>query len=54
MQILWGSDAIRGALWQSDGYVVLVGESAEDLPPADPVLGEVDRFRAGRCQLALG
>jgi len=54
LQILWGSDAIRGALWQSDGYVVLVGESAEDLPPADPVLGEVDRFRAGRCQLALG
>jgi hypothetical protein len=25
--------------------VVLVGESAENLLPADPMLGEVDRFR---------
>jgi len=29
---------------QSGGDVVLVGESAEDLFPADRVLGEVDRF----------
>ena len=40
-------------------YVVLVGESAEDLFEVDPVLGEVDRLgRVGRClswgQLAEG
>ena len=34
-----------------------MGESAEDLLPADPVLGEVDRFgwlgvSLGRCELA--
>jgi hypothetical protein len=30
--------------------VVLVDESAKDLFPVDPVLGEVDRLRwAGRC-----
>jgi hypothetical protein len=30
--------------------VVLAGESAEDLFPADPVLGEVDRFGwTGAC-----
>jgi hypothetical protein len=34
-----------------------VGESAEDLLPADPALGEVDRFgwpsvSLGRCELA--
>ena len=39
--------------------VVLVGESAEDLFPADPVLGEVDRFGwpgvgLGRGELAEG
>jgi hypothetical protein len=38
-------NTIRGALWQSGGDVVLVGESAEDLLAADPALGEVDRFR---------
>ena len=32
--------------------MVLVGESAEDLLPADPVLGEVDRF--GRPGAGLG
>jgi len=37
---------------QSGGDVVLVGESAEDLLPADPVLGEVDRF--GPLGLGLG
>jgi hypothetical protein len=26
-------------------FVVLAGESAENLLPADPVLGEVDRIR---------
>jgi hypothetical protein len=44
---------------QLGSYVVLVGESAEDLFPVDPVVGEVDRLgRAGRClgwgQLAEG
>jgi len=39
--------------------VVLVGESAEDLLPADPVLCEVDRFGwpgvgLSRCELAEG
>lgn len=35
---------------QLGSYVVLVGESAEDLFPVDPVLGEVDRLgRAGGC-----
>jgi len=29
---------------QSGSDVVLMGESAEDLFPADPVLGDVDRF----------
>ena len=36
-----GGDPCRG---QSSSDVVLVGESAEDLLPADPVLGDVDRF----------
>jgi hypothetical protein len=36
---------IRGVLWQLGGGVVLVGESAEDLLPADPLLGEVDWIR---------
>ena len=35
---------------QLGGDVVLVGESPEDLLPADPVLGEVDRLR----RLAVG
>jgi hypothetical protein len=44
---------------RSGGDVVLVGESAEDLLPADPVLGKVDRFRRtcvclGRGELAEG
>jgi len=35
---------------QLGSYVLLVGESAEDLFPVDPMLGEVDRLgRAGRC-----
>jgi hypothetical protein len=38
-------NTIRDALWQSGCDVVLVGESAEDLLPANPELGEVDRFR---------
>jgi hypothetical protein len=43
---LRGSEIRFGAVTggQSGGDVVLVGESAEDLLPADPVLGEVDRF----------
>jgi len=41
----------------SDGDLVFVCESAEDLFPADPVLGEVD-FRwpgvsLSRCELAV-
>jgi len=44
---------------QLGSYVVLVGESAEDLFPADPVLGEVDWFgRPGAgfsgCELTEG
>jgi hypothetical protein len=42
----------------SDGDLVLVCESAEDLFPVDPVLGEVDlRWPGGslsRCELAEG
>jgi hypothetical protein len=42
---LWGSEIRFGAsCGQLRGDVVLVGEPAEDLLPADPVLGEVDRF----------
>jgi hypothetical protein len=46
-------------LWQSGGDVVLVGESAENLPAVDPVLGEVDRLRwlslgLSWCELAEG
>jgi len=44
--MLWGSEIRFGvSCGQLGGDVVLVGESAEDLLPADPVLGEVDRFR---------
>ncbi len=39
---LWGSEIGFRACGQSGGDVVLVGESPEDLPPADPVLCEVD------------
>ena len=44
---------------QSGSDVVLVGESTEDLLPADPVLGEVDRsgppgIGLGRGELAEG
>jgi hypothetical protein len=35
-------NTILGVLWQSDGDVVLVDDSAEDLLPADPELSEVD------------
>jgi hypothetical protein len=49
--ILWGSEMRFGVpCGQLGSYVVLVGESAEDLFPVHPVLGEVDRLgRAGRC-----
>jgi hypothetical protein len=51
-----GGDSCRG---QSSSDVVLVGESAEDLLPADPVLSDVDRFEPpgiglGRGELAEG
>src|SRR5271165_2214810 len=42
---LWGSEIRFGvSCGQSGGDVVFVSESAEDLLPADPVLGEVDWF----------
>jgi hypothetical protein len=41
----WGSEIRFGvSCGQLRGDVVLVGEPAEDLLPADPALGEVDRF----------
>jgi len=48
---LWGSKIRFGvSCGQSGGDVVLMGESAEDLPPVDPVHGKVDRFGwAGAC-----
>ena len=42
-----GNTIRGGACGQSGSDVVLVGESAEDLFPADPVLGEVDRLSGG-------
>jgi hypothetical protein len=39
---------------QLGGDVVLVGESAEDLLPVDPVLGEVDRFGPLGTGLGIG
>ena len=45
---------IRVSCGQSGGDVVLVGESAEDLLPADPGLGEVDRFRRAGISLSWG
>jgi len=58
---LWGSKIRFGVVTsgQSGSDVVLVGESAEDLLPADPVLGDVDRFGPpgiglGRSELAEG
>ena len=43
--VVWGSEIRFGvSCGQLGSDVVLVGESAEDLFPADPVLGEVDRF----------
>jgi hypothetical protein len=54
-EVVWGSKTRFGVpCGQSGGDVVLVGEPAEDLLPADPGLGEVDRFRQGGCQLELG
>ena len=44
-------NTIRGASGQSGGDVVLVGESVEDLLPADPDLGEVDLFRRAGVSL---
>jgi len=59
--ILWGSEIRFGVVTrgQSGSDVVLVGESAEDLLPADSVLGDVDRFGPpgiglGRGELAEG
>ena len=52
---LWGSETRFGVpCGQSGGDVVLVGESAEDLLPADPELGEVDRFRRPGVSLSRG
>jgi hypothetical protein len=53
--MLWGSEIrFRVSCGQLGSDVVLVGESAEDLFPVDPVLGEVDlRGWAGLC-LSLG
>jgi len=48
---LWGSEIRFGvACGQLGGDVILLGESPEDLLPADPVLGEVDRLQ----RLAVG
>ncbi len=47
-------NTIRVPLRQSGGDVVLAGESAEDLLPADPVLGEVDCFRRVGVGLSWG
>ena len=54
-----GDLRFRSSVGWSGGDVVLVGQSAENLFPADPVLGEVDRLRRrgvslGRCVLAEG
>ena len=61
MSTLWGSEIRFGVVTrgQSGSDVVLVGESAEDLLPADPVLGDVDRLGPpgiglGRGELAEG
>lgn len=43
-----------GSRWQSGGDVVLVGESADDLLPADPAFGEVDRFMRVGVSLSWG
>jgi hypothetical protein len=52
---MWGSEIRFGvSCGQSGGDVVLVGESAEDLLPADPELGEVDRFRRPGISLSRG
>src|ERR1035441_10581827 len=52
---LWGSETRFGvSCGQSGGDVVLVGESAEDLPPADPVVGEVDQLRRLGVSLSWG
>jgi hypothetical protein len=43
--IVWGSEIRFGVSWGHLGSdLALVGEPAEDLLPADSVLGEVDRF----------
>ena len=53
ISILWGSEMRFGvSCGQSGGDVVFVSESAKDLLPADPVLGEVDWF--GRPGAGLG
>src|SRR5215813_3810756 len=54
-QMLRGSETRFGVpCGQSGGNVVLVGESAEDLLPADPVHGEVDWFRRMGVGLSRG
>ena len=53
--MVWGSETRFGVpCGHSGGDVVLVGESAEDLLPADPELGEVDRFRRPGVSLSRG
>ncbi len=53
--VVWGSETRFGVSCRQLGSdVVFVGESAEDLPPADPVLGEVDRFRRPGAGLSWG
>jgi len=53
-----GDLRFRSSVGPSGGDVVLVGQSAEDLFPADPMLGEVDLRWPGvslsGCQLAEG
>jgi hypothetical protein len=57
---VWGSEIrFGGSCGQLSSGVVRVGESAEDLLLADPVLGEVDRLRRlavglSWCELAEG
>jgi hypothetical protein len=45
-------NTIRVSCGQLRDNVILMGEPAKDLLPADPVLGEVDRF--GRTGADLG
>ena len=52
---LWGSEIRFGvSCGEFGGDVVLVGEPAENLLPADPVFGEVDRFWLTSAGLSWG